>query len=273
MNWGSMTRAERDAAYNNPQAVPAAAEMIPRWLTESAAFRAEHPAHLDLPYGARERNRWDLYPAANPAAPCLVFIHGGYWQRFGRESFAILTAGARAIGWSVAVPGYTLCPDVTLTEIVAEIDLALDWLGAQGPTHGIAGPVVLSGWSAGGHLTAMCLDHPVVTAGLAISGIFELGPLRDTYLNEKLRLSDQEIVDLSPLRLPTSSKPLAIAYGTDELPPLVADSRDFHARRSADHRPGALIPVAGGNHFTIMDELRRPDGTLTRHLPLLVTSA
>ncbi len=270
MNWGTMTRAERDAAYDNPRAVPAAAGMIPRWLAESAELRARHPAHLDLPYGERERNRWDLYPAADPAAPCLVFIHGGYWQRFGRESFAILTAGARAIGWSVAVPGYTLCPDVTLTDIVAEIGQALDWLQANAAAHGIAGPVVLSGWSAGGHLTAMCLDHPAVTAGLAISGIFQLGPLRETYLNERLRLTDQEIVRLSPLRLPPSCKPLAIAYGTAELPPLVADSRDLHAARSAAHRPGALIPVAGGNHFTIMETLRDPAGVLTRHLPLLV---
>jgi hypothetical protein len=40
------------------------------------------------------------------------------------------------------------------------------------------------------------------TLGLAISGVFELGPVRDTYLNEKLRLTEQEIVLLSPMRLP-----------------------------------------------------------------------
>ena len=45
--------------------------------------------------------------------------------------------------------------------------------------------------------------------------------------------TDEEIVALPPLRLPMSGKPLAIAYGTAELPPLIADSRDLHARRSA----------------------------------------
>jgi dienelactone hydrolase len=128
---------------------------------------------------------------------------------------------------------------------------------------------VLSGWSAGGHLTAQCLGHPRVSAGLAISGLFELGPIRDTYLNERLRLSDEEIVELSPLRLPMIDKPLAITYGTAELPPLVADSRDLHVRRSAEHLPGALIPVAGANHFTIVHELRDADGELTRQLMLL----
>src|SRR6185437_1609749 len=105
----------------------------------------------------------------------------------------------------------------------SEINAALDWLAANRSAHGINGPVVLSGWSAGGHLTALCLDHPLVQAGLAISGIFELGPLRDTVLNDKLRLTDDEIATLSPLRLPGVNKPLAIAYGTAELPPLVSD--------------------------------------------------
>jgi hypothetical protein len=90
---------------------------------------------------------------------------------------------------------------------VAEIGAALDWLAARGPAQGINGPIVLSGWSAGGHLTAMCLRHPLVRAGLTISGLFELGPVRDTGLNERLRLTDQEIATLSPLRLPVTRKP------------------------------------------------------------------
>ena len=151
-----------------------------------------------------------------------------------------------------------------MAEIHGEIVAALDWLAANGAQHGIAGPVLLSGWSAGGHLTAMCLDHPRVAAGLAISGLYELGPIRDTYLNDALRLTDAEVVALSPLRLPPVRKPLAITYGTAELPPLVSDSRELHALRSAAHLPGALIPAPGGDHFTIVEELRRPDGLLVR---------
>ena len=172
--------------------------------------------------------------------------------------------GPASHGWSLALPGYTLAPEATLTQIVAEIHAALDWLAANGKPHGIAGPIILSGWSAGGHLTAMGLSHPVVKAGLAISGIFELGPIRDTYLDEKLKLTDEEIATLSPLRLPAVPKPLAITYGTAELPPLVADSRDLNALRAAAHQPGLLLPVAGANHFTIFNELRSPGGQLTR---------
>ena len=270
MDWGTMSRAERDAAYDNTNAVADSAALNAARAADSAAFRTVHLQHLDLRYGPRERNTWDLFPAADLHAPCIVFIHGGYWQRNRADQFANLIAGPYAHGWAGALPGYTLAPDASLTEIAAEINAALDWLAAHGPAHGIAGPVILSGWSAGGHLTAMCLGHSRVAAGLAISGIFELGPIRDTVLNDNLRLTDDEIIALSPLRLPVVPKPLAIAYGTAELPPLVSDSRDLHARRAAVHAPGALIPVAGANHFTIVHELRDADGVLTQQVRLLV---
>jgi arylformamidase len=265
-DWGRISRAERDAAYNNLAAVADSAAMLAAWRVASEAFRSEHAGHLDQRYGRRDRNTWDLYPAADPKAPCLVFIHGGYWQRNSKDQFANVIAGPYAHGWAAALPGYTLTPDATLTEITAEIHAALDWLAEHGPSHGIAGPIVLSGWSAGGHLTAMALAHPRVVAGLSISGVFELGPVRDTYLNEKLRLTDDEILSLSPLRLPVVNKPLAIAYGTAELPALVSDSRDLHAVRAGRHAPGPLLPVSGANHFTIMHELhdmdRNPDPSL-----------
>ena len=152
---------------------------------------------------------------------------------------------------------------------MAEIGAALDWLAANGAAHGINGKVILSGWSAGGHLTAQCLGHARVSAGMAVSGVFELGPIRDTYLNDKMRFTDAELASLSPLRLPMINKPLAITYGTAELPPLVADSRALHEKRSAQHLPGPLIPVAGADHFTITHALRDADGILTRQLLLL----
>jgi arylformamidase len=269
MNWGTMSRAERDAAYNNTMAVKNSAELSTAREAASAAFRKAHSQHLDLRYGPKERNAWDLFPAADPKAPCIVFIHGGYWQRNSKDGFANLIAGLHARGWAGALPGYTLAPDATLSEIVAEISAALDWLAANGKAHGIEGKVVLSGWSAGGHLTAMCLGHSRVHAGLAISGVYELGPIRDTYLNEKLKLSDGEIETLSPMRLPMVAKPMLITYGTAELPPLVSDSRHLHAKRATAHLPGALLPIAGADHFTIVHELRDADGALTRQALLL----
>jgi arylformamidase len=270
MNWGEMSRAARDAAYNNVAAVSNSAALNRERVEASAAYRAAHGGKLDVPYGPRERNKWDLYPAADAAAPCLVVIHGGYWQMNSREVFACLAEGVAAHGWSVALPGHTLAPEASLTEIAAEIGVALDWLAKEGGRHGIAGPILLSGWSAGGHLAALALGHPAVAAGMAVSGIFELGPLRDTYINEKLKLTDEEADALSPLRLPVVQKPLVIAYGSREVPALVNDSRALHALRAQAHAPGALVPVAGADHFTILHELRSPAGVLVRQARALV---
>jgi arylformamidase len=105
-----MSRAERDAAYNNPAAVADSAALLAAWRVASEAFRTEHAGHLDQRYGPRERNTWDLFPAADPKAPCLVFIHGGYWQRNSKDMFANVIAGPYAHGWAAALPGYTLAP-------------------------------------------------------------------------------------------------------------------------------------------------------------------
>jgi acetyl esterase/lipase len=174
----------------------------------------------------------------------------------------MLVEGVAAHGWSVAIPGYSLAPDTSLTEIVTEISRSLDWLAQNGASYGISGPVVLSGWSAGAHLVAMALNHPRVTAGLAISGVYDLAPIRDTGLNNALKLTDQEVATLSPLRLPAVHKRLDIAYGTAELPALVFDSIKLHEFRMAAGAPGRLFPIEGADHFSILSELRRPDGAL-----------
>jgi acetyl esterase/lipase len=265
--WDQLTQNERDAAYNNSAAVPDGAMIQEARAEASAAFRANHAAHLDVAYAAGARNKWDLFPGPNPEAPCLVFIHGGYWQQGGRDTCSVMAEGVMAHGWSAACVGYTLAPDATLSGIVAELSTALDWLCDHRAAYRMSsGPLIAAGNSAGGHLTALMLSHVAISAALAVSGIFDLGPIRDTYLNEKLRLRDEEIASLSPLRLPPVMKPMAIAYGSAELATLVAESRRFHAYRASRHAPGALVPVPHANHFDILPELQRADGVLTRQL-------
>jgi acetyl esterase/lipase len=262
--WRYWSQKERDDAYDNTGQVADSAQQIAARNAASAAFRTAHAGHLDLPYGEAERERWDLFPGRDPGAPCLVFIHGGYWQRNRREDFAILAQGALAMGWSAALPGYTLAPEASLTTIAWQVSRALDWLAANGPAHGIAGPVVASGWSAGGHLAALAAEHPAVTAALAMSGIHELAPIRDTFLDEKLRLSEQEVADLSPIRRPVVQKPIAIAYGGAELPELRRQSRVFHRIRAEAQAPGPLIPIPGADHFRVLESLWAEDGALVR---------
>ncbi|WP_240790197.1 alpha/beta hydrolase [Roseomonas sp. HF4] len=262
--WSSWPQKQRDDAYDNTGMVADSAQQIAARVALSEAFRAAHSGHLDLPYGQAERERWDLFPGRDPAAPCLVFIHGGYWQRNRREDFAIMAEGALAMGWSAALPGYTLAPEASLTTICWQVSRALDWLAAEGAAHGIAGPIVASGWSAGGHLAALAAEHPAVTAALAVSGVHELAPIRDTMLNEKLRLTEAEIADLSPIRRPVVQKPVAVAYGGAELPELRRQSRAFHRVRAEAQAPGPLIPIPGADHFRVLESLWKPGGTLLR---------
>jgi acetyl esterase/lipase len=262
--WAKASQAERDAAYDNAGAVADSPALIAARNAAGAAFRAAHPDHLDLAFGESERQAWDLFPGSDPHAPCLVFIHGGYWQRNRRQDFAHLAEGALAMGCSFAYNGYTLAPEVSLTRIAWQVHAALDWLSAHGPPHGIAGPIVASGWSAGGHLAALALEHPAVSAGLAISGIYELAPIRETNLNDALKLTDEEVAELSPMRRPVMHKPLALAYGSVELPEHYRQSRDFHALRSAAHAPGPLVPVPAADHFRVLEALRVPDASLLR---------
>jgi arylformamidase len=258
-NWNSMDQAARDAAYNNTAGVAGSADIVAGWRAASARLREARPEKLDIPYGPAERQKWDLFPGPDPAAPCLVFIHGGYWQRNARDGFACMAEGALARGWSAALPGYTLAPQASLSELVAEIRAALDWLAAHGAAQGIAGPRILSGWSAGGHLAACAADHPSLAGTLAISGVFELAPIRDTDLDAALSLSDADIETCSPLRAPAGSR-IAVAWGARELPGLVWQSEAFVAARAG--LPGGAMPIAGADHFSVLEHLRHPQGAL-----------
>src|ERR687896_772368 len=167
-----MDRAALDAAYNNGAAVKNSAQIVAHWEALSARLRAAHPEGMDLRYGPDERNRIDYF-AARRDAPVLAFIHGGYWQNRSKEIFSFVAEGPLAWGINVALIGYTLAPQKRLDGIVAEIRAALDWLHKSIPVlGGNNAQLFVSGWSAGGHLTAMAMDHPALKGGLAISGIF-----------------------------------------------------------------------------------------------------
>jgi arylformamidase len=261
--WRGMTRSELDAAYNNSAAVRNSAEKIAQWTSRSAQTRARPGAVLDIAYGPRPNNRIDIIPGGRSHAPLFIFIHGGYWQRNSKEIFACMAEGPLAKGLDVALIGYTLAPQATLTEIVGEVRTAARWLRTEGPGFGVAKEkILLSGWSAGGHLTAMALDE--AHAGLAISGIFDLEPCRLNYLNEKLNLTLEEQQALSPLhQLASSPQPLVLASGTCELPELQRQSDAYYAARKAAGLPSERLSLIGHDHFSILEELANPGGQLT----------
>jgi dipeptidyl aminopeptidase/acylaminoacyl peptidase len=263
--WRGFTRTQLDAAYNNAASIPDAMDTLALWTREGALFRAQHRGLLDLAYGPKPRNLIDIFRCGKARSPLFVFIHGGYWQRNSKEMFAHMAAGPLARGLDVAMIGYTLGPDATLTEIVAETHAAIRWLRREGPRHGVGlGKLIVSGWSAGGHMTAMAMPLGEVDAGISISGIFDVEPCRLNYLNEKLNITPEEAAAMSPLlHLPAHKKPLVVAYGTRELPELQRQSVDYWKAWSEAGGPGELLPL-DHHHISIMDELSAVDGALAR---------
>jgi arylformamidase len=263
-DWRGMSQGDRDLGLNNSVAVPGSAEMVAGWERLSGEMRARHSGHLDLRYGPRERNRIDFLKAVD-GGPTLLFIHGGYWQMRAKEVFTLVAGGPMAHGINVALIGYTLAPDATLDEIVAEIHRGLDFLVEQLPALG-GDPkrIVVSGWSAGGHLTATALSHPRVKAGMAISGIYDLEPIRHSYLNVKLGLDEAASRRNSPMmQAGGPMKPLSLVVGSAELPLLRKQTADFAGHRANYGLPVTYEEIAGANHFTIMNELISPTGRIT----------
>jgi arylformamidase len=263
-DWREMSQQDRDLGLNNGVAVKGSAEIVAGWERRSAEIRARHSGHLDLRYGPRERNRIDFLKIREKA-PTLLFIHGGYWQLRAKEVFTVFAEGPIAHGINVALIGYTLAPEATLDEIVAEIHAGIDFLAERLPALGAdASPIVVSGWSAGGHLTAMALSHPAVKAGVGISGLYDLEPLRHSYLNVKLGLDEAMSRRNSPmLQQGGATKPLTLVAGSAELPLLRKQSADFACHRARFGLPVTYEEIPGADHFSIMNEMIAPSGRIT----------
>jgi arylformamidase len=263
-DWRKLNRQELDRGLNNGEAVAGSGEIVAGWDARSAELRKRFADHLDLRYGPRERNRIDFLKARS-GAPTLLFIHGGYWQMRAKEAFTLFAEGAMAHGINVALIGYTLAPDATLDQIVAEIHAGIDFLTAQLPALGGDGKgIVVSGWSAGGHLTSMALSHRAVRAGMAISGIYDLEPIRHSYLNVKLGLDEAASNRNSPMmQAGGPAKPLSLVVGSAELPLLRKQTADFAGHRARYGLPVTYEEIPGADHFTIMNEMAAPGGRIT----------
>ena len=187
-----MPTLDLEAEYNNRQRVPEHPQINARWSAASVAYRQTAKADLDQPYGPKERHRYDLFRAGDAKAPLAVYIHGGYWQRGDRKDYSFVAQALNAAGIDVALPSYSLCPDVSVMDIVAELRLCLAAIWQKTKKH----PVV-TGHSAGGHLTAAMVASDwskvagvpadLVRAGVAISGVFDLAPLIPTSINDLVR--------------------------------------------------------------------------------------
>lgn len=263
-------RAALDAQYFLRGRVPQHAEYFRRWAEDSAAARRTRSCRLDIPY---DGEKLDLFPAERRSAPCLLFIHGGYWQAFGKSDFSFVAPAFQDAGVTVAVVDYTLAPKAGMDEIVRQNRAAVAWLYRNAGECGIdPARIHVSGHSAGGHLTAMVLatewaalglDRNPVRGACAISGLYDLEPIRLSYLNDVLALDATTAERNSPLRhLPKRSPPLILSVGTGETGEFLRQQESFAAAWRAAGLPLEIADQPGDNHFDAVERLGQPQSPL-----------
>lgn len=269
-----------DAQYDNRARVPEALQHLKSWADASALARqGAEGARLDVPYGDGAKETLDIFPASTAAAggpaPVLVFIHGGYWRALDKSDQSFVAPALNAAGAAVVLPNYALCPSVSIEHIALQLARAVAWVWANAASFGgDPSRIALAGHSAGGHLVAMLLscrwrevagDLPAmpVTGGLALSGVYDLEPLRHTpMLQGDLQLTPASVARLSPAFFPRpKGTKLYAAVGLDE-------SDEFLRQNSLirDVWGPTAVPVCetvpGANHFTILNRLADPGGRL-----------
>jgi arylformamidase len=262
MLYRGMDKAALDRAYSIGAAtgLERRERIIADWTARTVALGEKVGARRDLRYGDGPRHRLDFYPCGRDRAPTLVFIHGGYWQFSDKENYGCLAAGPLAHGINVALPEYTLAPAIGLDGIVAEMRRALQWLLREG----LAQSIVVAGHSAGAHLAAMMLNEAGVIGILPVSGLFDLEPIRLSFVNDKLGLDEEAALRNSPIRhIPAKAPPAVVAWGGNELPELRRQSAEYCDALQAAGCDARRLELDGHDHFSLLEELASPDGKLT----------
>lgn len=268
-------RAALDAQYFLRGRVPDFQDYFDRYRQWSDQAKRELGATLDIAYGPSPAETLDIFPCADHGRPVHVFIHGGYWQAMDKADFAFVAYGFRPKNAVTVTVNYALAPTVRMDEIVRQNRAALAWVWRNAPRFGgDPNRIHVSGHSAGGHLTAMmCLtDWPsfapglpkdLVKGGLAISGLFDLEPVRLCYLNDKLGLDAAEARRNSPIHLlPATAPELLFCVGDAETDEFLRQQAEFLAAWRARGLPAREIPAPGLHHFSVIEALAKPGTAL-----------
>lgn len=264
---------ELDQQYNVRAGIPGYQDIFLAWEKSSAEFRRTHPVRENLAYGPDIKQTLDFFPAATRGRPLLVFIHGGYWQSLDKSDFSYVAAPYLKEDINVAVVNYRLAPDVGMAGIVRDNRDAVAWLYRYASELAFdPNRIFVSGHSAGGHLTAtlagtdwdtLGVPADVVKGGCAISGLYDLEPIRLCYLNKVVRLTESDVASYSPVHhLPLIKLPMILTVGGDESPEYHRLQREYQELLIERGFDVQIVPQQGGHHFDAVDLLGDANGPL-----------
>ncbi|MEH3086655.1 MAG: alpha/beta hydrolase [Xylophilus ampelinus] len=264
------TQEQIDAQYDPAIPVADRAAEARHCAERSAQARAELRCHLGVPYGPTRAETLDIFPADAPGAPVFVFIHGGYWRALSSKEFSCVALGLQRRGITVVVPDYALCPAVTVEEIVRQMRAACAWTLRRIQDYG-GDPrrVAVGGSSAGGHLAAMCLQtawerdyglpqDPFAAAAMA-SGLYDLAPLRHSYLQPKIQLTEELVRRCSPIHgVRPCATPVLLTWGGREQPEFARQSLAYRAAWEAAGNRAELLDQPDAHHFSAIHGFEQP---------------
>ncbi|MFC4117766.1 alpha/beta hydrolase [Nonomuraea zeae] len=261
-----------DVQYSPSSMVADLRPFLDDYALRSRQARAELAGLLqrDLPYGPGPDERLDVYgppatDAGSAGSPALFFVHGGYWQALSKEESAFAAPAFVGAGAAYVTPDHTLAPHARLAAIVDQVRGAFAWLWRNAAEHGIdPGRIVVSGSSAGAHLAAMLLATPwrrwglpaaPIAGAVLLGGIYDLAPVRLTYVNEVAGIDAGEVRDCSPMFLPGLRCPVVVAWGERETGEFKRQSSAFAACLRARGCRVTAFEQPGRNHFDSPMEL------------------
>jgi arylformamidase len=272
-------QAALDREYNNRTKAPGFDfDAFQRWCgEESAAARKRHRCHLDIPYGPTAAEKLDIFIGDAAGGEVEIFFHGGYWRAFEKDEFSYVANGFVPRGVTTVVVNYALIPTVTMDQLVEQCRAAVRWVFEHIAEYGgDPARLSLSGHSAGGHLVAMMLatDWPAY-AGMpadpfkrayAMSGLYDLEPVRLCFINDILQLDSDTAARNSPVLLtPRHACELVVAVGDREGDEYLRQSLALVQAWSRDGSTSELS-VLPDDHFSIRAHLGNPDSEMIERL-------
>lgn len=223
-------------------------------------------AALELAYGPLASQRMDVFLPETTAAAVNLYIHGGYWQELSKDYACFSAPTFQRRECALAALGYSLAPQRRLTDIVEECRCAVEWLYLNADDLAIdRDRIHISGSSAGAHLAMMlyttdwhkrALPHDVIKGVCAVSGIYDLEPVRLSYVNSELHMDQQEAHANSPMHLePSALSPVIMAYGGNETSEFKRQSNEYREKLEGIGVPVEFREINNRNHFDVIMDL------------------